>query len=89
MQRSNYLDPDVAYLLGLIVGRGSITDSVENRRLIIDFPFRALQAKGTTKRYETKVHLNVAVNEIRNRIVTLHPSATDFIGSGGSWPLVR
>ena len=23
------------------------------------------------------------------RRVTLHPSATDFIGSGGSWPLVR
>ena len=67
----NYLDPDVGYLLGMIVGRGSFTESGENRRLVIDFPYSSLRAKGINAAYEQRTHLGLAVNQIRDRIEQL------------------
>ena len=71
----NYLDPDVAYLLGMIVGRGSFTDSGDNRRLVIEFPYRALYASGISETFKQKIHLQVAVNQIRDRIQQLVDAA--------------
>jgi len=52
----NYLDPDVAYLLGMIVGRGSFTDDDDDRRLVIEFPHSALRAKGIEKAYDQNIY---------------------------------
>ena len=39
-QQVDYLDPDVAYLVGMIVGRGSFQQERDIRRLTIRFPYR-------------------------------------------------
>lgn len=39
-QTVDYLDPDVAYLLGMIMARGSFQTDGDIRRLVIQFPFR-------------------------------------------------
>jgi len=36
----DYIDPDVAYLLGMIVARGSFHQDGDIRRLVIQFPYR-------------------------------------------------
>lgn len=40
----DYLDEDVAYLLGLIVSRGKLIDAVPLRSLVIEFPVTRLHA---------------------------------------------
>lgn len=74
----NYLDPDVSYLLGMIVGRGSFTESRGNRRLVINFPYRALRAGGVRDTFQQKIHLQLAVNQIRDRIQQLVEAAFDI-----------
>jgi hypothetical protein len=73
----NYLDPDVGYLLGMIVGRGSFTEAGEDRRLVIDFPFRALRATGIDVSYDQQTQLQLAVVQIRNRIENLVEAVFD------------
>ena len=35
----DYIDADVAYLLGLITARGKISEDSDVRRIIIEFPY--------------------------------------------------
>jgi len=65
------MDHDVAYLLGMVVGRGSLTESGDDRRLVIDFPYRALQAKGVREKFDQPKRLKLAVYSIRDRIEQL------------------
>lgn len=67
----NYLDHDVAYLLGMITGRGSLTENGDERRLVIDFPYSALKATGINSRFDQPNELELAVSRIRNRIEQL------------------
>ena len=67
----NYLDPDVAYLLGMMAGRGSLTEQGDNRRLVIEFPFRALRARGLSCSFDQRTHVQLAVGQIRDRIENL------------------
>jgi len=50
----DYLDADVAYLLGLIVARGSLTEIGGVKRIVIEFPFRNLEAEGIEKKIVQK-----------------------------------
>jgi len=63
----NFLDEDVAYLLGLIVMRGQLYDRGPERGIIIEFPFKSLQVEG----YDQELHLQLSVNRIRDRIQDL------------------
>jgi len=67
----NYLDHDVAYLLGMIVGRGTLTDNGSERRLVIDFPYRALKAHGLNETFDQPAQLQLAVYKIRSRVEQL------------------
>jgi len=62
------IDPDLAYLLGLIIGRGTIRVTNGHRQLIIEFPFRNLVAKGLKSKYETKDKISASLDEIINRM---------------------
>ena len=75
LQAENYLDPDVAYLLGMITGRGSFSETGDDRRLVIDFPYASLMAHAIEKHYDQKTHLQIAVNQIRERIQELVEAA--------------
>lgn len=72
---SSFLDPDMAYLLGLIVGRGTIRESGGMRQLIIEYPFRSLEAKGLTKSFDTKDKISLSLDETINRLGELTESA--------------
>jgi len=40
----DYIDIDVAYVLGLIVARGKIVDTGTLKQIIIEFPYKNLEA---------------------------------------------
>lgn len=67
MITENYLDEDVAYLLGLIVMRGQLYDRGAERGITIEFPFKSLEVEG----YDQAVYLQLSVNRIRDRIQEL------------------
>ncbi len=67
----DYLDPDVAYLLGMITARGKFLEASGSRRLIIDFPYKNLVAIGVNSRFDQDTHLNLSINIIRDRIYEL------------------
>ena len=46
----NYLDPDVAYFLGMISARGVLHESAGDKKIVIDFPFGSFNAEGVNKR---------------------------------------
>ena len=71
MVAENYLDPDVAYLLGLIAIRGELYESQGDRRITIQFPFRSLTVEGTTTQVSQREQLDMAVNRIRDRLQEL------------------
>ena len=71
MVTENYLDPDVAYLLGLIAIRGELYESQGDKRITILFPFKSLIAEGTRTQVDQRDQLDMAVNRIRDRLQEL------------------
>ena len=67
----DYLDEDVAYLLGLIVCRGKLIDAAPIRTLTIEFPFKSLTAPGIATTYDQPTQLALGSNKIRDRISEL------------------
>ena len=67
----NYLDPDMAYVLGLIVARGTLLSASGGNRIIIEFPFKNLEAVGLTSSYNQEQQLHYSLNQIRERIVEI------------------
>lgn len=67
MITENYLDEDVAYLLGLIVMRGQLHDRSAEHSVTIEFPFKNLEVGG----FDQELYLQLSVNRIRDRIQEL------------------
>ncbi|MBI3913024.1 MAG: hypothetical protein HY327_02330 [Chloroflexi bacterium] len=78
MITENFLDEDVAYLLGLIVMRGQLYDHGSERGIVIEFPFKSLQVAG----YDQELYLQLGVNRIRDRIQELVESFVKVEQSG-------
>ena len=71
---SSFLSEDVAYFLGLIIGRGTIIKTKELNRLVVDFPFKNLSAVSPidqTKRFDTQIYLSNSLDKIVERIKRL------------------
>ncbi len=67
----DYLDPDVAYLLGLITARGQFYIDGDVRRLVVNFPFRLFQAKppeGSKLKFDIQTQMRLCLDDARNRI---------------------
>ena len=67
----DYIDADVAYLLGLITGRGRISESGGIRQITIDFPYQALQVEGTSGSYEADTSIRLGLQQIQERLLEL------------------
>lgn len=65
---SEFLTPDISYLLGLIIGRGEIQNTGEIKKIIIDFEYKALQSKAITKVFEQKNHLQTSLDHVVFRL---------------------
>lgn len=70
--KDDYIDPDVAYLLGLIVARGVLTESNGVYQLVIEFPYQNLEVQGIDdKTYNVPDSIHIGLDKIRNRILEL------------------
>jgi len=77
----DYLDEDVAYLLGLIVCRGKLIDAASIRTLTIEFPFKSLTAPGVATTYDQPTQLALGSNKIRDRISELLGTTVSVIST--------
>jgi len=46
----DYIDTDVAYLIGLLAAKGKVIENEDSRRLIIDFPYSNLTTRAPRKK---------------------------------------
>jgi hypothetical protein len=67
----DYLDADVAYLLGLIVARGELTESGGVKRIVIEFPFKNLEVEGVEKKLVQKDKILLSLDPVIRRIQEL------------------
>lgn len=65
---SDFLTPDISYLLGLITGRGEIQVTNEKKRIIIDFEYKTLESKAITKVFDQKLHIQTSLDPINSRL---------------------
>lgn len=70
----DYLDADVAYLLGLIVARGSLSETGGVKRIVIEFPFRNLKAEGIRKKIIQRDQILLSLDSTIQRIQELTES---------------
>ena len=70
----DYIDADVAYLLGMIVARGSFHQQGDIRRLIIQFPYRhdaMTPVPNSHINVDRETALRLSLDSIRARIAEL------------------
>lgn len=65
---SNFLTPDISYLLGLITGHGEIQQSSDAKKIIIDFEYKALESKAITKVFDQRLHIQTSLDPIVYRL---------------------
>jgi len=70
----DYIDPDVAYFLGLLVARGEISQTGSVRRITMEFPFKNLEVEGIRKSFNQKNQLIVGLQPTVQRIGELTES---------------
>ncbi|RLG16978.1 hypothetical protein DRN63_03510 [Nanoarchaeota archaeon] len=64
----DYLDVDVAYLLGLLVARGEFSESGGVKRIVIEFPFRNLEVEGIKEKIVQKDQILLSLRKVTRRI---------------------
>jgi len=84
----DYLDPDVAYLVGMIAARGVFSQKNNIRKIIITFPFKNLIAIGITKKFDQQTHLHISVDKIRKRVQELLEVPVDVVSTNTSFQLI-
>lgn len=85
---TDYIDTDVAYLLGLLVARGELSSSENVRKLVVHFPKGALLASGETLHFDTDREIRLGIENTRERLIELLGSDVRTVESGDSWDLV-
>lgn len=65
---SNFLTPDISYLLGLITGRGEIQYTRDIKNIIIDFEYKALTSKAINKVFDQKLHIQISLDSVVSRL---------------------
>jgi len=68
---SDFLTPDISYLLGLITGRGEIQSTNDVKKIVIDFQYKALVSKAITKVFDQKLHIQTSLDPIIYRLHNL------------------
>lgn len=87
----DYLDPDVAYLLGLITARGQFHVDGDVRRLVINFPYRIFTARppeGSKLHFDMRTEMRLCLDDVRNRINELLEVNVSIVQSKGNTQLV-
>ncbi|MDX2075710.1 MAG: hypothetical protein SFZ02_04725 [bacterium] len=67
----DYIDHDVAYLLGMIVARGTIIDTRDLHKVIIQFPYQNLHVDEDEQGLDIPTSIELGLSRIQTRIVDL------------------
>ena len=70
----NYLDNDLAYLMGMVLMRGTFHQEKDIRRLIIQFPYKSLEVNKLPEsklKIDKETAIRLALDKARNRIYEL------------------
>lgn len=84
----DYIDADVAYLLGLITARGSISESGGVKQIIIEFPYHALRVEGISGTLDTNTSIRLGLQQIQERVFELTGADVSITGDNKSVSLV-
>lgn len=84
----DYIDADVAYLLGLITARGRISESGGIRQIHIEFPYRSLRVDGISGTFDTNASIRLGLLGIQERILELTGADVSIANSDNSVSLV-
>jgi hypothetical protein len=67
----DYMDEDVAYLSGLIMARGTFSETQGIRQLVIPFSFSSVEIEGPESTFQQKNEFRLSLDDIRNRLQIL------------------
>lgn len=84
----DYIDADVAYLLGLITARGKISENADVRRIIIEFPYQSLRIEGISGHYDTDSSIKLGLQQIQERILNVTGADVSVSSTDNSIKLV-
>lgn len=78
----DYLDVDVAYLLGLIVARGELIEKPGDYSIILNFPGSALEVQGLEVKFDQPTEIKLGLLDISNRLRNLLEADIDLPTTG-------
>ena len=84
----DYIDADVAYLLGLITARGRISESGGVKQVLIEFPYRALAVDGISGTFDTNTSIRLGLQRIQERVLDLTGADVSIANGDNSVTLV-
>lgn len=64
----DYIDPDVAYFIGLVTARGEISDTGRIKRISVEFPFKNLKVEGIKKAITQKERILLSLDRVIDRV---------------------
>ena len=79
----DYIDADVAYLLGLITARGTISESGGSRQILIEFPYRSLKVQGMSEPFDVNTSIRLGLQGIGQRMAELTGADVEIIDENG------
>jgi hypothetical protein len=84
----DYIDGDVAYLIGLIVGRGTIAESGGLRQITIEFPYTSLRVQGIETAFDQDIFIRLGLGGIRERLLDLLDTDIKIVPKKSSYDFV-
>ncbi len=84
----DYMDSDVAYLIGSVLARGEIVVADGTLRLIIRYPKGNLLAAGEELQFDTDKEIRLGMEKVRERFLELFDTDIKTEDAGDSWDLV-
>jgi len=85
----DYMDEDVAYLLGMLVARGELLFHEGVYRVVVHFPKGHLMAQGINTTFDADKEIRLGIDTVRERLIELLGTDVKTVESGeSSWDLV-
>ncbi|HEX2915519.1 MAG TPA: hypothetical protein VH186_32465 [Chloroflexia bacterium] len=84
----DYIDEDVAYLLGMIAAKGSLSESGGQKQIVIEFPFVNLSVEGISSSFDQETAITVGLVGIQKRLQELLETSIDIVDKPNSKELV-
>jgi hypothetical protein len=84
----DYLDSDVAYLLGLLMARGELISNENVYKIIVHFPKGNLLAQGEKTQFDADKEIRLGMEKIRERLSELLGADIQTVDAGDSLDLI-